>query len=83
MLRSLIMTFLFVVVGAFAGLYIAYGQVDPCRALAVEQSRRAVGSEASGLVEPFARMSTSQMSSTACARELFRSWRERATRNDD
>ena len=41
MIRGLIMILLFVAVGGLAGLYIAYGSVDPCRALAVEQSRRA------------------------------------------
>ena len=76
-MRGLIMTVLLLVVGGLAGIYIAYGQVDPCRALAVEQSRRASGSVASRLVEPLTRMGTSQMSSTACSRGLLRSWRDR------
>ena len=71
------MTVLFVVVGGLAGIYVAYGSVDLCRALAVEQSRRAAGSVASRLVEPLTRMQTSQMSSTACARGLLHSWRDR------
>jgi hypothetical protein len=71
------MTLLMVVVAGLAGIYIAYGSVDPCRALAVEQARRSSGSVVSRLVEPFTRMSTSQMSSTACARKLFHSWLER------
>ena len=77
MIRSLIMLLLFVAVGGLAGIYVAYGSVDPCRALAVEQSRRASGSVASRLVEPLTRMGTSQMSSTACSRGLLRSWRDR------
>ena len=77
MIRSLIMTLLMVVVGGLAGIYIAYGSVDPCRALAVEQSRRASGSVVSRIVEPLTRMQTSQMASTACARGLLRSWRDR------
>ena len=77
MIRGLIMLLLFVVVGGLAGIYVAYGSVDPCRALAVEQSRRATGSVASKLVEPLTRMETSQKSSTACARGLLRSWRDR------
>ena len=76
-MRGLIMTFLFVVVAGLAAIYIAYGQVDPCRTLAIEQARRAVGSHASGLVEPFTLLATSQMSSTECARGLLHSWRER------
>jgi hypothetical protein len=77
MIRFLIWTPIMLVVGAFVGLYIAYGQFEPCRALAVEQARRSVGAEASGLVEPLTRLGTSQMSSTACSRDLLRSWRER------
>jgi hypothetical protein len=75
MIRSLIMTLLFLVVGGLAAIYIAYGSVDPCRALAVEQTRRSVAPAV--IAEPFARMTTSQMSSTACARGLLRSWRNR------
>jgi len=71
------MTFLFLVVAGLAAIYLAYGQVDPCRTLAIEQARRAVGTHASGLVEPFTRMATSQMSSTECVRGLLHSWRER------
>ena len=77
MIRALIWTPILLVVAILAGLYIGYGQVDPCRVLAVEQARRTLGSEASGLLEPLTRLSTSQMSSTACARGLWRSWRER------
>jgi hypothetical protein len=76
-MRGLIMTVLLLVVGGLAGMYIAYGQVDPCRALAVEQARRTVGSHASGLIEPLTRIGTSQMSSTACVRGLLYSWGDR------
>jgi hypothetical protein len=76
MIRALIWTPILLVVGALAGLYLAYGHTDPCRALAAEQARRTLG-PASGLAEPFTRLRTGQMSSTACARELLRSWRER------
>ena len=76
-MRGLIMTVLLLVVGGLAGIYIAYGQVDPCRALAVERARSTVGSHASGLIEPLTRMETSQMSSTACVRGLLYSWRDR------
>jgi hypothetical protein len=65
------------VVGVLAALYIVYGHADPCRALAVEQTRRASGSVVSRLVEPLTRASTTQMSSTACAGGLLRSWRDR------
>jgi hypothetical protein len=75
MIRSLIMTLLMVVVGGLAGIYIAYGSVDPCRALAVEQTRRSLAPAV--IAKPLARMQTSGMSSTACARGLLRSWRDR------
>ena len=75
MIRTLFMTLLLVVVGGLAGIYIAYGSVDPCRALGVEQTRRDSGSVVSRMVEPLTRKSTSQMSSTACAGGLLRSWR--------
>ena len=73
-MRGLIMTFLFVVVAGLAAIYIAYGEVDPCRTLAIEQARR---SHVGALIEPFTRMATSQMSSTECVRGLLHSWRER------
>ena len=77
MIRALIWTPILLVVGVLAGVYLAYGQVDPCRALAVEQARRTAGPIASRLVEPLTRMETSQMSSTACVRGLLYSWRDR------
>ena len=75
MIRSLMMTLLMVVVGGLAGIYIAYGSVDPCRALAVEQTRRSMAPAV--IAGPLAQMTTSQMSSTACVRGLLRSWRNR------
>jgi hypothetical protein len=77
MIRTLIWTPILLVVGVLAGVYVAYGSVDPCRALAVEQTRRASGSMVSRMIEPLTRMHTSRMSSTACARGLLRSWRDR------
>ena len=58
----------------FGGLYAAYGQVDPCRALAVERARHAVGSHASGIAEPVTRAETSEMSTGACVRGLADAW---------
>jgi hypothetical protein len=75
MIRSLIMALLLVVVGGLAGIYIAYGSVDPCRALAVEQTRRSVAPAV--IAGPLARLTTSRMSPTACTSALLRSWRNR------
>jgi hypothetical protein len=80
MIRNLIVFIVFVVALGFAGLYAAYNQIDPCRALAVEQSRRS--HVATSVAEVWARMQTSQMSEGRCARDLFHSWRERAVSGD-
>jgi hypothetical protein len=72
--RSLLLTLFAVLAAAFGTLYLAYGQADPCRALAVEKARR---SGAGALIERIARMQTSQMSSASCAGGLLDSWGER------
>jgi hypothetical protein len=79
-MRSLIFLIIIGVALAASGLFAAYGQVDPCRALAVERARRA--EHASGLpiadvVEPISRLQTSQLSTSECAGDLIRSWAER------
>jgi hypothetical protein len=65
-----------VLVFTFGMLFAAYGQADPCRALAVERARRSAGGTA---VEPWMRTQTSQMSTGACAGGLLDSWGERLT----
>ncbi len=59
------------------GLYYAYGEVDPCRVLAVERARRSAASSAlpagHGL-ERWARLETSQMTTGACVSGLLDSW---------
>ena len=65
-----------IVVAFFAGLYGAYGQVDPCRALAVERARHSV--MPTGVAEPLTRMATSQMSTGSCTKEILGSWLDRA-----
>jgi hypothetical protein len=51
-----------------------YGEVDPCRALAVE---RAHGAVLHGVSERWERLQTSQMTGTACARGLIGDWWDR------
>jgi hypothetical protein len=79
MIRALMITPLLLVTAAFAALYIAYGQVDPCRVLAVERARRTMG-DASGVLEPWTRIETSQMSTAACSNGLLDSWGARLSR---
>jgi hypothetical protein len=61
---------------SLVSLFAAYGQADPCRALAVERARR---SSAGPSVEHWTRVETSQMSTGACAGGLLDSWGERLT----
>lgn len=79
MIRFLIGLPVVLVLLALAGLYTAYGEVEPCRALAVEKARRSdihLPFAESG-IEAFSRMQTSQMSSSECARYLLDSWGKR------
>jgi hypothetical protein len=75
-LRSGLLIAFGVLVFSFGSLFAAYGQADPCRALAVERARR---SQAGTAVEPWTRAETSQMSTGACASGLLDSWGERLT----
>lgn len=77
MIRLLISLPVLLILAALAGLYLGYGEVEPCRVLAVERARRA-DIPLPG-VEAWTRMETSQMSSEDCARDLLESWRERLT----
>lgn len=80
MIRALISLPLLVIILVLGGLYGAYGQADPCRALAVERARRAkssIGLPLGGSIERWTRLETSQMSSTECAGDLLDSWGER------
>jgi hypothetical protein len=78
MIKALFGFLLTAVVLTVAGLYIAYGEVEPCRVLAVEQARR---SDNAGLVadtvERLTRASTSQMTTGECVSRLLDSWGNR------
>jgi hypothetical protein len=78
MIKGLFGFLLSVVVLAVGGLYLAYGEVEPCKVLGVERERRA---DSAGLVEGTVDRitdgSTSGMSTTECISGLFDSWGER------
>ena len=79
-MRSFPILIVIAVALAAGGLFTAYGQVDPCRALAVERARRAEnasGLPVGGIVEPISRWQTSQLSTADCTSDLIRSWGER------
>lgn len=83
MFRTFVVLPCMVIILALGALYAAYGQIEPCRALAIERARRAENSSGlpvSAVVEPITRMETSEMSTPACTRELFVSWGERLSR---
>lgn len=76
----LIGTLIFLFLVGLAGLYFAYGEVDPCRALAVERARRAetsTGLPIRGPAERWTRLETSQLSTGECVGDLLSSWGER------
>lgn len=86
MLRLLIGVPLLIVLLGLGALYYAYGEIDPCRTLAVERARRAnetMGVSLGHFTENITRLQTSQMSSGECAKDLVRSWRERLAGKDD
>lgn len=75
-LRNAIVLLFGLLIFIFGTLFLAYGQVDPCRALAVERARRSAGGPAS---EHWTRVETSQLSTGACVGGLLDSWGERLT----
>jgi hypothetical protein len=79
-MRNLIVIPLVLVALALGVVYAAYGQVDPCRVLAVERARRTESSSGlpiSGAMERWSRVETSQLSTGECASQLLDSWGER------
>lgn len=78
MIRNLIVFLLFLFGIFFAGLYLGYATMDPCRALAAEEARRSPApTEVASL---WTRIETSGMGRLSCSRALVMSWRERLTR---
>lgn len=81
MIRGLVTTPLLLAALGLGALYYAYGEVDPCRVLALEEARRGKAS-AGGLpvesgLESWHRLGNSQMSTGECVRGLADSWWER------
>jgi hypothetical protein len=64
------------------GLLIGYGEVEPCRVLAVEKARRAslnLPDPKPADLETWTRVETSQMSAGQCVSALLDSWGARVT----
>ncbi len=79
MIRSTILFALFLFGAFFAGIYLAYDSVDPCRALAVEQARRSVVPTA--VARLWTHIETRHMNRLTCSRSLIESWRQRLASN--
>jgi hypothetical protein len=75
MIRKLIVFLLFLFGISYAGMMLAYGETDPCRALAVEEARRSA--VATPVARVFSRSETRQMSGLSCSKALVLSWQER------
>lgn len=79
-MRNLIVMALALIGLTLGVTYAAYGEVDPCRVLAVERARRAEASSGlpvAGAMERWSRVETSQLSTGECTSELLDSWGER------
>jgi hypothetical protein len=79
-MRNLIVIPLILIALALGVVYAAYGQVDPCRVLAVERARRAEahsGLPIGDAMEHWSRIKTSQLSTGECTSQLLDSWGER------
>lgn len=80
MIRLLMSVPLLAIALGLGGIYAAYGEVDPCRVLAVEKARRAETAQSLGLggvMERWTRLETSQMTTGQCTNGLLDSWGER------
>ncbi|HTQ15374.1 MAG TPA: hypothetical protein VMH86_15995 [Rhizomicrobium sp.] len=75
MIRWLLSLFALAVLLGGGAMYRAYGEIEPCRALAVERARHdAHGLPLEGAIAWWTRLETGQKSTGACARELAASW---------
>lgn len=63
------------VLAIIGALYVAYGEVEPCRVLAVESSRRSAVPGA--IAQPLAQIVNSDESQMQCVGDLLSSWGER------
>ncbi len=75
MIRNVFVLALVVFAGFFAGLYLAYHTMEPCRALAVEQARRSVMPTA--VAHLWTRAEAGRSDRLGCTRRLIGSWQDR------
>jgi hypothetical protein len=75
MIRNTIVFLLLLFGVFFTGLYLAYDEIDPCHALAVEKARHAPVPTA--VAEVWSTIATARMNRLACTKSLIVSWRDR------
>lgn len=75
MIRNTIVFLLFLFGAFFTGLNVAYHEVDPCRALAVEKARRAP--VPTSVAKVWGALTTARMNRFTCTTSLVASWRAR------
>ena len=83
MIRNIVFPPLLCLLLLLGVLFISYGEVEPCRALAVERARETANRSSlpvEAVVEPYTRMGTGGKSTLECTGDLFRSWLRRASR---
>ena len=67
-----------VIVLIIGAVYVSYGEIEPCKVLAVERERRAANEGVvAGTVDRMTNGSTEGMSTTECISGLLDSWSER------
>ncbi|HEX3809356.1 MAG TPA: hypothetical protein VHW02_06610 [Rhizomicrobium sp.] len=75
MIRALVASPLLLIVAVVAGCWFAYGQIDPCRMLAVERARNSTLPTA--VIEDWTQLEGSQMDEGECVSGLFDAWGKR------
>jgi hypothetical protein len=78
MIRNLAVFLLFLFGISYAGMMLAYGEADPCRALATEEARRSP--VPTPVARFFSRIETRHLSRLECSADLATSWWERLTK---
>ncbi len=78
MISRIIIFLVFAAALFFGWMYVQYGETDPCRALAVEEARRAI--VPTPVAQLWTRIETSGMSSLSCTRALVQAQKERLAR---
>jgi hypothetical protein len=78
MIRTLLSFPVLVIVVAIAAAYSTYGEIEPCRMLAVDRAQHSA--LPAGVIEDWTKLEGSQMSTGECVSGLFDAWGGRLSR---